>query len=402
MQIATLIFTYNRSIHTEKVLKALSQNNILPEKLYVFQDGLKVEEHREEWEKVNKLIHRIDWCQCEIIESKNNKGLADSIVYGVNYVLQHYDAVIVLEDDCVPSTGFMAFMMQALNKYQYNKQVYSVTGYAYPVDVQANGTDAYFLKRVSSWGWGTWKNQWSVFERDYRILGRIKNNDKLTEQLHIWGEDLECYLLGNIYGSCNSWAVFWALNVIEQGGYSLSPYKSLIRNIGLDGSGVHCGKVELVQDIDESNEKEFCFPDKVAVPSNCEKLFSHYFSWVSAEKKLNSYNSLLIKWVDCLINNKTRIGDTLIERDIYKCSIWGKGRLCDLLLEELHNKVEVLSIVQTYPDEEDYKGIPIVDCRSIPVKTQLIIVIPIYDFDKISKLKEVSEYDIKPLDYFFE
>lgn len=64
----------------------------------------------------------------------------------MNYVFQEYDAVIVLEDDCVTHPAFMTFMLQALNQYQNKKDVYSVSGYAYPVDVQSNGTDAYFTK----------------------------------------------------------------------------------------------------------------------------------------------------------------------------------------------------------------------------------------------------------------
>ena len=40
MDIATIIFTYNRSSHTEKVLNSLKSNTVLPEKLFIFQDGL--------------------------------------------------------------------------------------------------------------------------------------------------------------------------------------------------------------------------------------------------------------------------------------------------------------------------------------------------------------------------
>ena len=86
MNIATILFTYNRSIHTAKVLEALEQNTILPQKLYIFQDGLKSEEYRDEWEKVNALIRKVDFCPVEIKISKENKGLAESIVSGIDYV----------------------------------------------------------------------------------------------------------------------------------------------------------------------------------------------------------------------------------------------------------------------------------------------------------------------------
>ena len=100
MKIATLLFTYNRSKHTSQVIAALKSNIIIPEKLYVFQDGLKNGEDPTEWEEVNKLIYSIDWCNKEIIISEYNKGLAESIVWGINYAFKDYEAVIVLEDDC--------------------------------------------------------------------------------------------------------------------------------------------------------------------------------------------------------------------------------------------------------------------------------------------------------------
>ena len=59
MNIATILFTYNRSYHTNEVIKALEQNIILPQKLYIFQDGLKSEEHRDEWEKTQQVIQNI-------------------------------------------------------------------------------------------------------------------------------------------------------------------------------------------------------------------------------------------------------------------------------------------------------------------------------------------------------
>lgn len=97
MKIATLLFTYHRSYHTGEVLNALRKNTVLPQKLFVFQDGLKSNEDDREWKQVHKLINEIDWCDTEIIVSDMNRGLAVSIVSGINYVFKEYDAIIVLE-----------------------------------------------------------------------------------------------------------------------------------------------------------------------------------------------------------------------------------------------------------------------------------------------------------------
>ena len=55
MDIGVIVFAYNRSLHLKKVLSALRINKEISQ-IYIFQDGLKCEEHRNEWEKTQKII----------------------------------------------------------------------------------------------------------------------------------------------------------------------------------------------------------------------------------------------------------------------------------------------------------------------------------------------------------
>ena len=151
MKIAVLLFTYKRSDHTKKVIDALRKNIVLPENLFIFQDGLKNDDNYDEWKKVNNLLHDINWCDKEIIVSDFNKGLADSIVSGINYAFHERDAdaVIVLEDDCVPAANFLVFMNQCLEKYQDDKDVYSVSGYSWPIVLKKGKYDIYCCCLIS-------------------------------------------------------------------------------------------------------------------------------------------------------------------------------------------------------------------------------------------------------------
>ena len=129
MRIATLLFVYNRSYHTEQVLTSLKQNSVLPEKLFIFQDGQKFGCDSKEWNKVNALINAINWCDKEIHVSAVNKGLATSIISGINYVFEKYDAVIVLEDDCVPAVNFISFMNLCFEKYEKDENMEKIRQY---------------------------------------------------------------------------------------------------------------------------------------------------------------------------------------------------------------------------------------------------------------------------------
>lgn len=284
MKVATILFTYNRSWHTEQVLKALSKNYVLPEILFIFQDGIKGKEHEKEWKKVNLLINNVNFCPIKVIVSKENKGLSKSILCGINYVFQDYDTIIVLEDDCVPTRNFIGFMNQALDKYWDSKIVYNVTGFGYSDKFERNKYDAYFVGRTSSWGWGTWKDRWDKFYPNPEDLNEIIFDEKKSKQLATWGNDLPAMMKSQLNGLNDSWAVYWALYVIKNQGLCLAPYCSLIKNIGMDGTGVHCGTTNLYDVVTEcANEKIYSFPDELVLDFKTAFYFMERFGGYTAQ-----------------------------------------------------------------------------------------------------------------------
>ena len=384
MDIGVIVFAYNRSLHLKKVLSALRINKEISQ-IYIFQDGLKCEEHRNEWEKTQKIIKDITWCKIIYTLSSYNKGLANSIIDGVNIVLEDNDAVAVLEDDCVPHPLFMEYVTKCLEKYQNDKRVFSINGYAWNVDVQSNGTDAYFAGRAGSWGWAIWKDRWLTYQQDYKILARIQQDLYKSRQLDIWGADLESYLRGNIDGKCDSWAVFMALKCIEESGFCPTPYFSLIDNIGFDGTGIHCGNSKVSTDVRNLNDmRGIVLPDIIAFPENYEIAYADQFRWTSPEVKLSCYNKILSQW-NLLFQKGVRMEEYFERRSIKSIAIWGRGSICSLLIDELQNKVKVKFIVESNPKDDVYKNIPVIGVDKIADIIQVIVVIPIYDMERIRK-----------------
>jgi len=278
VKIGTLLFTYNRPHHTKQVIKALAKNTILPDKLYVFQDGLKQKEHRKDWQEVKNIIRQINFCNTEIIEASNNNGLAKSVVDGINYVFQSNESIIVLEDDCVPAPSFMNFMYQALEKYQDIRKVYNINGYGEKMEIRKNKYDAYFLGRASSWGWGTWKDRWLKYSQDNEILNRLMADAHSSLKLSRWGRDLPDMMEDRINGRNDSWAVYWALIVIENNGLCLRPYESLVKNIGFDASGVHCGSYKPYDDcINDTYIEKFKLPDEISISEDVIQAFANLY-----------------------------------------------------------------------------------------------------------------------------
>jgi hypothetical protein len=311
MNIGIIVFAYNRSYHLSRVLEGLKKNEGVS-KLYIFQDGLKCKQHQAEWKKTQQVIKNIDWCEVTYTLSSYNKGLAKSIVDGVNAVFAENDAVIVMEDDCVPAADFIRYMFQCFDKYAEQEQVYSVSGYSWPIALPENEYDIYGCGRISSWGWGTWKDRWEQYRSDNDILKRLKQDRNKSRLLAIWGNDCEVTVLNNIKGLNDSWAVYWALHVIENSGICINPYKSLIDNIGMDGSGVHCGVTERFQvEIADGFHKEFLLPEKPEILETTEKAFVELYGGYTAlyEENQQKENVLIYGLGNFFMTNEEEIND---------------------------------------------------------------------------------------------
>ena len=93
MNAPVVLFVYNRLDHTVNVLDSLAKNSLAKETdLYVFSDAAKTENGLEKVNAVREYIHRTDWkdnfLSVTIVEAKQNKGLAKSIIGGVSEILQ--------------------------------------------------------------------------------------------------------------------------------------------------------------------------------------------------------------------------------------------------------------------------------------------------------------------------
>lgn len=283
MNIATVLFVYNRPMHTERVLNAIRDNTEIPTKLYIFQDGIKPNESESEWNDVGRLIRNIQFTSIEIVIDTKNKGLAESIICGLDRVFEDYDAVIVLEDDCIPHREFFAYMRQCLEMYGEYEKIWQVTGYTWPLNLKSK-EDVFFSGRMSSWGWGTWKDVWQKYCRDNDVINRINEDQNKSRSLQIWGSDLSSMLDDCILGRVDSWAVYFALLMIENSGLCVMPYKNLITNIGFDGSGTNCGNNLQNNNVSTNIDRspKYVLPKDVIVQDEVKKAFADYYNHQTA------------------------------------------------------------------------------------------------------------------------
>jgi FkbM family methyltransferase len=240
MKTAVALFVYNRPEHTQQVLNGIRSGKV--GKLFIFCDAPKdpsTPDHQHEL--VKGIIEAIDWCETEIFYSPANLGLARSIIGGVSLLLERHERIVVLEDDCVPADGYFDFMEQCFDRYQHDDQVMAISGYNIPITLPSSyAYDVYFSCRPCSWGWGTWRNRWEKFDPQVKGYEEMAGKDALQTAFNRGGNDMFPMLAKQLSAKLDSWAIRWCYSVFVHEGVCLYPTKSLISNIGFDGSGVHC------------------------------------------------------------------------------------------------------------------------------------------------------------------
>jgi len=277
-----VLFTFKRPKHTLKVLKALKKNDLADQSvLHIFCDGPTKNISKKELEsieEVRKVVKQEKWCKTvNIVEFKENKGLANSVIYGMNLILKTYDRVIVLEDDIVPSKGFLNFMNHSLELYKDIEQVYGVSGYKYPCTQPLPST--YLLPIGCSWSWGTWKRAWDEFEPDTgKLLGLIEEDQ--VKDFNFGNYPFYKMLKFQYEGKIDSWAIRYYASFFLKKGLFLYPNCSLVRNIGFDNSGTHNGKDKFFSNVN------YC--SRIDLKNEIVKLDTKYTSYI-AESFSNIY-----------------------------------------------------------------------------------------------------------------
>lgn len=236
------LFVYNRPEHTKQTIAAL-QKNILASAsdLFIFCDGVKNLENQSAVDEVRNYLQNISGFKSVVlIKREKNLGLAESIITGVSEIVAKFGKVIVLEDDLVTAPHFLEFMNEALDLYENEETVISIHGYIYPVTQPLPPT--FFLRGADCWGWATWKRGWELFERNgQKLLSELEKNN-LTKIFDFDGTYHYTKMLQDqISGKNNSWAIRWYASAFLANKLTLYPGKSLVQNIGIDGSGTHCG-----------------------------------------------------------------------------------------------------------------------------------------------------------------
>lgn len=293
------LFVYNRPQHTMETVQALLKN---PEcalsNLYIFSDAAKNVDAQDAVNKVREYVRQISGFRViTVIEREENWGLANSIIDGVTQLCYQYGKVIVLEDDLETSPYFLKYMNDGLSVYEFETQVSSVSGYMYPIDL-AEKNKTFLSKMPQSWGWATWSRAWGDFNVDGSALLTKLSQSKSLGSFNKNGPHNYVKMLQNqIKGKNNSWYIRWYASLFLKQKLTLMPCTSLIRNIGIDGSGTHCAEWRYNPFSGAvSNEPITVSLEQVVFDKEIEKKLATYYKRVKLLRYINFVNRLIKGW----------------------------------------------------------------------------------------------------------
>lgn len=259
-----VLFVYSRPDHTRRTLEFLAANDLASSSdLIVYSDAARIQSDQTEVGRVRSLIKNVQgFKSVTLIERESNYGLAKNIIEGVSEICSKFGKAIVLEDDLVTSRYFLRYMNDALNKYESQKKVWHISGWNYPI-VPNDIDDAFFVRIMNCWGWGTWHDRWQHFTKntdqliasfDRRMIREFDVDDSGV----FWSQ-----VLSNKNGTINTWAIYWYATIFINSGLCLNPAVSYVDNIGLDGSGTHgCRDSEIYEN--QLNKRPCLdFPDSI-------------------------------------------------------------------------------------------------------------------------------------------
>ncbi len=247
MNVPVILFVYNRLEHTKKTIEALSKNEMINETpVFIFCDGPKSNNDldHEKVTNVHNYIRKVEiskvfkYIKCEY--SNVNKGLANSVLYGVNSIINQYGKVIVLEDDIITSKFFLKYMNLSLDFYKNEKNIWSISGYSLPIKIPSNYKHEIYLSyRAASWGWATWKDRWTNVDweiKDFNDFFSVRQN---RISFNKGGYDMSDMLKRQMNNEIDSWAIRFCYNQHKYNMFTIYPIYSFVDNIGFDGTGTH-------------------------------------------------------------------------------------------------------------------------------------------------------------------
>jgi hypothetical protein len=249
---AVAYVVFNRPRHTRETFAAIRAYR--PTDLFIIADGPRPghSTDTQRCREVRELLAEVDWpCRVHRNYADQNLGLKRRVSSGLDWVFEHVEDAIILEDDCLPHPDFFEFCTALLAKYRDDQRVSVITGNNFQDGRRRGNAAYYFSKYCHCWGWATWRRSWSLYESDLPFWPDWERSPRWRQVLP---EGRERRYWSSIFNrvarhEIDSWAYPWTASVWYRGGLTATPNTNLVTNIGFGPDGTHTVTAEDIDGI---------------------------------------------------------------------------------------------------------------------------------------------------------
>ena len=259
-QTPVLMIFFNRPDSFEKVFEKVRQAK--PKTLILAQDGPRNESDIPGIQACRKIVENIDW-DCEVVRNYStvNLGCGMRPKSAIDFALEKFEKVIILEDDCIPSSTFFRYCDELLERYKDDDRIAYISGLNHFETWDCGKYDYFFSRAAAIWGWATWRRSWGRFYDYY-----AENiNDKYVKKLYksqIGNDDVfqaRVSALQKAYTSLESgeklsyWDTQWGFAEFTQNMLAIVPRVNQICNIGVGELSTHAKTLKINKYVKNKN-----------------------------------------------------------------------------------------------------------------------------------------------------
>lgn len=242
MKSPILFLIFNRPDTTRQVFETIREAK--PPRLYIAADGPRKnrEGEKERCEDTRKIALNVDWeCDVKTLFREENLGCGKAVSEAITWFFDNESEGIILEDDILAHQDFFPYCDEMLEKYRNKDNIGLIAGHNNIYEDLTKDASYGFISVPHIWGWATWRKEWNNYKYNVNEISLSGLCHSLAElgydgkEINYWKEKysiMKHFLI-------DTWDYQWVMSILYHRKLSVTPYKSLTKNIGFTQDATH-------------------------------------------------------------------------------------------------------------------------------------------------------------------
>jgi len=235
---AVLLLAYRRWQNMEEILDKCRMAGASP--IYIHVDGGRNSIENAETSMTFEVssAYKAKWgIDIRIAKQNTNLGCSVSMISSLNSIFLLEEQIIVLEDDCMPTSDFFRYIEDSFKVMKKNSSIAVACGAQF-APAQLIGNEWMLSRYPLNWGWAISKAHWKTLST--KVL--MKDNLSGCSDLKLSKQEKAYWDAGSrraLEGYTDVWDTLLVREMLRHNLYSILPAQNLVANIGNDSHALH-------------------------------------------------------------------------------------------------------------------------------------------------------------------